>query len=180
MLAQRIYALALGYEDRNDHEELRHDPLLAVLAGKRELNEPLAGKSTLNRLELTPAGAPTAQRYHKIGYSSEAIDELLVEIFLEAYRQPPQQIVLDLDAAIHRCTDSRKAAFFTATTAITALCRCTSFVATICCAHGCSRRTRRPAPGAWPRSSGSCGRFVRAGRGLGSRCGWIPVSVAKS
>ena len=57
MLAQRIYGLALGYEDLNDHEQLRHDPLLAVLAGKRELEEPLAGKSTLNRMELTPAGA---------------------------------------------------------------------------------------------------------------------------
>ncbi len=97
MLAQRIYALALGYEDLNDHEELRNDPLLAVLAGKRELEEPLAGKSTLNRLELTPAGSPLAERYHKITYSSEAIDQLLVEIFLEAHPKPPRQVVLDLD-----------------------------------------------------------------------------------
>jgi hypothetical protein len=58
LLAQRIYGLALGYEDLNDHEELRRDPLLALLAGKRALDEPLAGKSTLNRLELTPAGSP--------------------------------------------------------------------------------------------------------------------------
>lgn len=97
LLAQRIYALALGYEDLNDHEELRRDPLLALLAGKRELEEPLAGKSTLNRLELTPAGEPRHQRYHKIVYSSEALDALLVEIFLEAQAKPPQQIVLDLD-----------------------------------------------------------------------------------
>ena len=60
MLAQRIYGLALGYEDLNDHEELRRDPLLAVVAGKREMAEPLAGKSTLNRLELTPVGSPVA------------------------------------------------------------------------------------------------------------------------
>ena len=98
MLAQRIYGLALGYEDLNDHEQLRTDPLLGVLAGKREVEEPLAGKSTLNRLELTPAGAPQAERYHKISYSSEAIDELLVEIFLEAHKKPPTEIVLDLDA----------------------------------------------------------------------------------
>jgi len=98
MLAQRIYGLALGYEDLNDHEELRKDPLLAVLAGKRELSEPLAGKSTLNRLELTPAGPADAERYHKIGYSAEAIDALLVDIFLEAQARPPRQIVLDLDA----------------------------------------------------------------------------------
>src|SRR3990172_8924667 len=98
MLAQRIYGLALGYEDLNDHEELRSDPLLALLAGKREIEQPLAGKSTLNRLELPPSGSPLAERYHKIGYSPAAIDELLVKIFLEAHRRAPQQIVLDLDA----------------------------------------------------------------------------------
>jgi Transposase DDE domain group 1 len=97
LLAQRIYGLALGYEDLNDHEELRRDPLLALLAGKRALNEPLAGKSTLNRLELTPAGSPLKQRYHKITYSTEALDALLVEVFLEAYAKAPHQIVLDLD-----------------------------------------------------------------------------------
>lgn len=98
MLAQRIYGLALGYEDLNDHEQLRTDPLLALLAGKREIEEPLAGKSTLNRLELTPAGSPLAERYHKISYSPEAIDDLLVTLFLESHRKPPQRIVLDLDA----------------------------------------------------------------------------------
>ena len=98
MLAQRIYGLALGYEDLSDHEELRDDPLLGLLAGKRDVEEPLAGKSTLNRLELTPAGSPLGERYHKITYSSAAIDQLLVEIFLEAHPRPPRQIVLDLDA----------------------------------------------------------------------------------
>jgi hypothetical protein len=98
MLAQRIYGLALGYEDLNDHEELRRDPLLGLLAGKRALDEPLAGKSTLNRLELTPAGSPATERYHKIGYSAEALDTLLVDVFLEAQRKPPREIVLDLDA----------------------------------------------------------------------------------
>jgi DDE family transposase len=97
LLAQRIYGLALGYEDLNDHEELRRDPLLAVLAGKRKLEEPLAGKSTLNRLELTPAGSPLNDRYHKITYSREALDALLVDIFLEAHAKAPRQIVLDLD-----------------------------------------------------------------------------------
>jgi hypothetical protein len=98
MLAQRIYGLALGYEDLNDHEELRRDPLLAALAGKREVQEPLAGKSTLNRMELAPANSTGTGRYHKISYSAEAIDELLVNIFLEAHRKPPREIVLDLDA----------------------------------------------------------------------------------
>jgi hypothetical protein len=97
LLGQRIYGLALGYEDLNDHEELRHDPLLAVVAGKRKLQEPLAGKSTLNRLELSPSGSPLENRYHKITYSSEALDALLVDIFLEAHARAPRQIVLDLD-----------------------------------------------------------------------------------
>ena len=94
MLSQRIYGLALGYEDLNDHEQLRNDPLLGVLSGKRELDEPLAGKSTLNRLELTGRTG----RYHKIGYSTEAIDRLLVDLFIESHATPPTEIVLDLDA----------------------------------------------------------------------------------
>ena len=94
MLSQRIYGLALGYEDLNDHEQLRADPLLAVLSGKRELDQPLAGKSTLNRLELVGRTG----RYHKIGYSSEALDRLLVDLFVESHATPPTQIVLDLDA----------------------------------------------------------------------------------
>ena len=97
LLAQRIYGLALGYEDLNDHEELRRDPLLALMAGKRKLEEPLAGKSTLNRLELSPSASPLNDRYHKITYSTEAVDALLVEIFLEAHARAPRQIVLDLD-----------------------------------------------------------------------------------
>jgi Transposase DDE domain group 1 len=112
LLAQRIYALALGYEDLNDHEELRRDPLLALLAGKRELEEPLAGKSTLNRLELTPSGAAHRERYHKITYSAEAIDALLVEIFLEAHAQSPHQIVLDLDATDTPLHGQQEARFF--------------------------------------------------------------------
>jgi Transposase DDE domain group 1 len=112
LLAQRIYALALGYEDLNDHEELRRDPLLALLAGKRALEEPLAGKSTLNRLELTPIGAAHGERYHKITYSAEAIDALLVEIFLEAHAQSPHQIVLDLDATDTPLHGQQEARFF--------------------------------------------------------------------
>ena len=94
MLAQRIYGLALGYEDLNDHEQLRHDPLMGVLAGRRKLEAPLAGKSTLNRLEL-PGGS---KRYHKIDYVPEKIDALLVDVFIESHAQPPDRIVLDLDA----------------------------------------------------------------------------------
>jgi hypothetical protein len=94
MLAQRIYGLALGYEDLNDHEQLRSDPLLGLLSGKRELDEPLAGKSTLNRLELTGRSL----RYHKISYSAESMDRLLTDVYLESHTTPPAQMVLDLDA----------------------------------------------------------------------------------
>ena len=112
MLAQRIYGLALGYEDLNDHEELRNDPLLRVLAGRRDLDAPLAGKSTLNRLELTPMGSPYAERYNKISYSPEAIDALLMDLFLEAHRRAPREIVLDLDATDTPLHGGQEARFF--------------------------------------------------------------------
>jgi hypothetical protein len=112
MLAQRIYGLALGYEDLNDHEQLRQDPLLGVLAGKKDLGEPLAGKSTLNRLELTPVGSPAAERYNKINYSAEALDELLVDLFLEAHPRAPREIVLDLDATDTPLHGRQEARFF--------------------------------------------------------------------
>ena len=94
MLSQRIYGLALGYEDLNDHEQLRSDPLMGLLSGKHKLDEPLAGKSTLNRLELPGRSG----RYHKIGYSSEAIDRLLCDLYIESHAAMPGQMVLDLDA----------------------------------------------------------------------------------
>jgi hypothetical protein len=100
LVGQRIFGIALGYEDLIDHDQLRHDPILAVLAGRlaarRSGCAPLAGKSTLNRLEHAPAAAPT--RYHKIGHDPAAIERLLVELFLEAFTGPPRRITLDLDA----------------------------------------------------------------------------------
>jgi hypothetical protein len=102
LLAQRVYALALGYEDLNDHDQLRHDPLLGLLAGKTEPGEDvLAGKSTLNRMEL---GDGTPDRYKKITFWRDAIDDLLVDVFVEAQASVPEQIVLDIDTtdfAIH-------------------------------------------------------------------------------
>jgi hypothetical protein len=94
MVSQRIYGLALGYEDLNDHEQLRADPVFGMLSGKRNLDLQLAGKSTLNRLELVGRSA----RYHKISYSAEAIDRLLVDLYIESHSVAPAEIVLDLDA----------------------------------------------------------------------------------
>ena len=96
MVTQRVVGLALGYEDLNDHEQLRHDPLLGMVAGKRDLQAPLAGKSTLNRLELAPTAAEP-HRYHRIHYREAQIDRLLVDLFLEAQAAEPVEIVLDLD-----------------------------------------------------------------------------------
>ena len=109
LVGQRVYALALGYEDLNDHDRLRLDPLLATLVGKedptgqdrrreRDRGKPLAGKSTLNRLELSPVGADEQSRYKKIPADTKRIERLFVEFFLQAHPQPPERIVLDLDA----------------------------------------------------------------------------------
>jgi hypothetical protein len=94
MLGQRTFAIALGYEDLVDHETLRHDPVMRLLSGR--LEAPLAGKSTLNRLEHAPEGE--ASRYHKIGHDGAAIEDLFVELFLDAHAKPPKRIILDLDA----------------------------------------------------------------------------------
>lgn len=94
MLSQRVYGLALGYEDLNDHEQLRNDPMFGVLAGREELEQPLAGKSTLNRMEL---GGGVKDRYKKITFWKDGMDELLVQMFLESYSQAPEEIVLDVD-----------------------------------------------------------------------------------
>ena len=100
MLMQRICGIALGYEDLVDHDELRHDPVLATLVGKLEARRkdcaPLAGKSTLNRLEHAPAAA--LDRYHRVGHDPRAIEGLFVDLFLEAHAKPPERIILDLDA----------------------------------------------------------------------------------
>jgi len=99
LVMQRIVGIALDYEDLNDHDELRHDPILAVLAGKlaatRSDCAPLAGKSTLNRLELSK---PEPTRYAKIAADPAAIKNLFVDLFLDAHDMPPAEIILDLDA----------------------------------------------------------------------------------
>ena len=100
LIGQRVFGIALGYEDLIDHDDLRHDPVLATLSGKLHARRsdcaPLAGKSTLNRLEHAPSAAPS--RYHRIGHDGTAIERLFVDIFLEAHRTAPKQIILDLDA----------------------------------------------------------------------------------
>lgn len=109
LVAQRVYGLALGYEDLNDHDDLRRDPLLATVVGKRDPSgesrlrrrdrgKALAGKSTLNRLELSPVGSDSQTCYKKIVCRTHDVEALFVTLFLQAHTRPPEQIVLDLDA----------------------------------------------------------------------------------
>jgi hypothetical protein len=109
LIAQRTIGLCLGYEDTNDHDELRWDPLLATVCGKldptgnkrkhtRDRGNALAGKSTLNRLETYGVGKQENQRYKKIYYSEEAIDQFFVDTFIKTTGKVPKEIILDLDA----------------------------------------------------------------------------------
>jgi hypothetical protein len=113
MVMQRVVGIALGYEDLNDHDELRHDPVLAVLAAKLEAQRSdcaaLAGKSTLNRLELSRT-EPT--RYHKVSHDPAAIESLFVDLFLDAHKKAPKQIILDLDATDDPLHGNQEGKFF--------------------------------------------------------------------
>jgi hypothetical protein len=123
LVAQRIYGIAHGYEDLNDHDELRHDPFIAVLVGKRDPSgrnrrqaddqgTALAGKSTLNRLELTPGDADASHRYKKIVIDEAAVERFFVDLFLQAHRRPPKRIVLDLDATDDPLYGKQEGRFF--------------------------------------------------------------------
>jgi hypothetical protein len=123
LVGQRVYGLALGYEDLNDHDALRHDPLIGVLAGKadpegqtrrraRDRGKGCAGKSTLNRLELTPVRASAKSRYKKIAADRRAVEDLFVQVFLESFGQAPERIVLDLDATDDPLHGNQSGRFF--------------------------------------------------------------------
>ncbi len=123
LVAQRVYGIALGYEDLNDHDVLRQDPLLAVLVGKsdpngeerareRDRGKALAGKSTLNRLELTSGTVGEKERYKKIALDEKAVEKVLVELFLDAYEEAPERIVLDLDATDDLIHGKQEGRFF--------------------------------------------------------------------
>jgi hypothetical protein len=114
LVGQRVFAMALGYEDLNDHDELRHDPVMAILAGKLSAGRPdcapVAGKSTLNRLELSQ---PKPSRYHKISHDGAAIEALFVDLFLEAHgKRAPKEIILDLDATDDPIHGDQEGRFF--------------------------------------------------------------------
>ena len=180
LVGQRVFGIALGYEDVNDHDQLRHDPVMAVLAGKlaarRSDCAPLAGKSTLNRLELS---RPAPTRYHKIAHDPAAIEQLFVDIFIQAHRAAPKQIILDLDASEDPVHGHQEALFFHGYYD----CYCYLPLYIFCGRHLLAARLRvptsMPPPGRsrkWPGSSPSCG---RAGRGCECCCVPIPALPAR-
>jgi hypothetical protein len=111
LIRQRVMGLALGYEDLNDHDQLRHDPLMATLVEKNDPTQALAGKSTLNRLELSEDGQGE-DRYKKIVYDEAKIDRFLVNAFLKAHAKPPKRIVLDLDTTDDEIHGGQEGRFF--------------------------------------------------------------------
>jgi hypothetical protein len=123
LVVQRVFALALGYEDLNDHDELRRDPLLAAMAGKRDpegenrrlardRGAALAGKSTLQRLESSVAGSGAGDRYRRFSLDGDAVDRLFVKVFMESFERPPRRIVLDLDATDNPLHGHQEGRFF--------------------------------------------------------------------
>jgi hypothetical protein len=123
LIAQRVYGLACGYEDLNDHDTLRDDPLLALASGKtdplgehrvreRDRGHALACKSTLNRLELTPSEASAGSRYKKVVYHADRIEAFFVDAFLDAHTKAPESILLDLDATDNPLYGHQEGRFF--------------------------------------------------------------------
>ena len=123
LIKQRVYAIALGYEDLNDHDSLRHDVVMGVLCEKsdpsgsdrvreRDRGKAIAGKSTLNRLELTPEGANENSRYKKIVAQGEQIDDVMVEVCMESEVQTPAEVVLDVDATDDPLYGKQEGRFF--------------------------------------------------------------------
>ena len=123
LLRQRIYGIALGYEDLNDHDDLMRDPLLSMVLDKRDpegkdrrrscdRGKALASSSTLNRLELTPADADVESRYKKIVHHPEKIEDFLITLFLDSYKARPSEIVLDFDATDDPLHGNQEGRFF--------------------------------------------------------------------
>jgi hypothetical protein len=180
LVGQRVFALALGYEDLVDHDELRHDPTMAVLAGKlsarRKDCAPLAGKSTLNRLER---GGAELTRYYRIAWDGARIEALFVDLFVEAHQHPPRQIILDLDAPTIHCTGIRKGGSFTVITTATGICRSTFSARHICWRQSCGAPTSMLPPGRWRRRRASSPRSARAGPRCALCCAPIRVLPAR-
>ena len=181
-----VVGIALGYVDLNDHDDLHLDPVLEVLASKlgaqRSDCAPVAGKSTLNRLELSRA-EPT--RYDKVTHDPAAIESLLVDLFLEAHKKRPRQIILDLGATDDPLHANQEGKFFHGYydcychLPLYTFCGRTSSAAGTCWSPSYAAQTGTPRPGRWKKSLGSSHKSAAAGRGPAFCCAAIPVLPAK-
>ena len=169
LVGQRVFGIALGYEELVDHDRLRHDPVLGVVLGRLEARHgrcaPLAGKSTLNRLEH---GAAEADRYRRIAHDGAAIEALFVDLFLDAHAQAPKEIVLDLDATDDPLHGHQEGRFFHGSTTATATCRSTCSAAATSWRRSSGAPTSTPRPARSRRRRASSAGSARAGRGCGS------------
>jgi hypothetical protein len=161
LVAQRVFGLALGYEDLGDHDEVRRDPILGAMLGKlehgAEAPAPLAGKSTLNRMEHAPEGA--TGRYHKIGHDSAAIAALFVDLFLDAHSGCRVRSCSTSTPPTIRCMAIRRGGSSMAITTAIAICRSTSSAAGVCWPPGFGARTSMPAPARRRRRAGIVGQI---------------------
>ena len=163
---QRVFGMALGYEDLIDHDQLRHDPVLATLAGKLEARRRDARRWPARARSTGWSTRPwTPSRYHKIGHDAAAIESLFVDLFLEAHETPPKRSSSISMPPTIRCTATRRAASSTATTIAIAICRCSVSAAGTCSRPSSAAPTsmRRPVP--LRRSRASSPRSASAGRG---------------
>ena len=188
LVAQRVFGLAAGYEDLNDHDRLRADSAFALASGcadvtgerrrrARDRGHALAGSSTLNRLELGVPEAAAQDRYQRIAADREAIDRLLVDLFLEAHAAPPAEIVLDLDATDDPLHGRQEGRFFHGYYGH--YCYLPLYVTCgehVLCARPISMRRRAR----WTNWRGSCRRSADAGPGPGSGCAAMPGSAART
>src|SRR4051812_25628149 len=180
LVMQRVVGIALGYEDLNDHDQLRHDPVLATLAGKlatrREEGAPLAGKSTLNRLELS-RDEPT--RYARIAADTAAIEALFVDLFLDAHAKARHRSHSISMPPMTRCMGSRKAGSSMAITTATATCRSTSFACGTYWRPSCVAPASTARPERWRKWRASSARSAPAGRGCAFCCAPTAASAAR-
>ena len=174
MVAQRVFGIALGYEDLIDHDELRHDPVLSVLGGKLEAKRsdcaPLAGKSTLNRLELS---RPEPTRYHKVSHDPAAIERVFVDLFLEAHGVRRSRLSWTSMRPTIRCTAIRRGGSFTAITTAIATCRSMFSATGISWPPSCAGRTSTARPARSSRWRASSRRPAAAGHGWAFCCAVI-------
>ncbi len=191
LVSQRVYGLALGYEDLNDHDQLRSDPLLALLSGKQDLegkrrrrrrdrSKAGAGKSTLNRLERTPASADAQSRYKKIVLDTSAVDRLLTSLYIQSQPRQPERIVLDLDATDDALHGHQEGRFFHGYYGHYCYLPLYIFAGEqlLCARLRPANLISTPRRGRSKRSSGSSNNCVRCGPKLRSCCGPTAVFAA--